>query len=276
VGLANLRIAFPHWTEAQRERVLEASFANVARGVAELAFLQRLTPENLGEVVRFEGLEHFESARRDSGGAAIGLSAHFGNFELLAVAMALRGAPLAIVHRERSPRLDALIQGWRGSQGARLLARGSAARASLRALHEGRVLAMLVDQDTPKEEGVFVPFFGRLACTRDAPARIAMKTGAPVVPFFIFREGTSGRHVIRCSPRLALVPEGQDREAAIFENVRRMTRVVEDAIREAPDQWTWSHRRWHNQPPGEPRPYSSRRHARRTTLEPGPGPRVAR
>lgn len=255
-ALANLRIAFPDWTEARRRGVLERSFANLGRGLAELAFLDRLTPENVGDLVSVEGLEHFDAAREASpDGGVIALTAHFGNFELLAVAMALRGIPITIVYRERAPALDATLRSWRELHGTAAIPRGSAARGVLRALRGGRVVAMTLDQDTPQREGVFVPFFSRLACTRDAPARIAMRTGAPVLPVFLFRRGERHAHHMRCAPPLALEPAGSDPEGAVRENVGRMARAIEDAIREAPDQWTWSHRRWRTQPPGEPRPY---------------------
>jgi KDO2-lipid IV(A) lauroyltransferase len=249
----------------RRRRLLEASFANTARSVAEVAYLSRLGHEDLAEMVRYEGLEHLESALA-RGGGVIGLSAHFGNFELLAVAMAMRGLPLAIVHRERRPALESHVRGWRERGETEVLSRGSAARSALRALRSGRAVAMLMDQDTPREEGVFAPFFSLLACTRDAPVRIALRTGAPVVPLFIFREGTSDRHVVRCQPPLELVPEGESREAAIRENVRRVNGVIEAAIRRSPEMWTWNHRRWRTQPPGEPRPYPPRRRERRKVL----------
>jgi KDO2-lipid IV(A) lauroyltransferase len=255
-ALVNLRIAFPAWSEARRREVLERSFANLGRGIAELAFLDRLTAENVGDVVSVEGLEHFHAARESAPDVGvIALTAHFGNFELLAVAMALRGFPITIVYRERGPDLEATLRSWRELHGTTTIPRGSAARGVLRALRERRVVAMTLDQDTPRREGVFVPFFSRLACTRDAPARIAMRTGAPVLPVFVFRRGESDRHHMRCLPALALEPAGSDPEAAVLENVRRMTRVIEDAVREAPDQWAWTHRRWRTQPHGEPRPY---------------------
>jgi KDO2-lipid IV(A) lauroyltransferase len=271
-ALVNLRIAFPGWSERRRREVLERSFANLGRGVAELAFLERLTPENVGELVSVEGLEHFHAARAAAPDVGvIALTAHFGNFELLAVAMALRGFPITIVYRERGPDLEATLRSWRELHGTTTIPRGSAARGVLRALREGRVVAMTLDQDTPRREGVFVPFFSRLACTRDAPARIAMRTGAPVLPVFVFRRSDGHRHHMRCLPPLALEPAGSDPEGAVLENVRRMTRVIEDAIREAPDQWAWTHRRWRTQPPGEPRPYAiAGRRARPLWLPHGP------
>jgi KDO2-lipid IV(A) lauroyltransferase len=75
-----------------------------------------------------------------------------------------------------------------------------------------------------------------------------MKTGAPVLPVFIERIGDTLRHRVHAHPPLELVPEGDDRDAAVVENVARMTSVIEAAIRHAPDQWIWTHRRWKTRP----------------------------
>jgi KDO2-lipid IV(A) lauroyltransferase len=168
--------------------------------------------------------------------------------------MAAHGIPIAVVHRPRgNPRLDALIGRLRAQEGVAMLPRGAAARAALRALRDGKVLAMLFDQNAPRREGVFVPFFGRPACTREAPVRLAMRTGAPVLPVFIERIGESARHRVRALPPLELVPEdrGGDPAAAVLENAARMTAAIEAAIRRAPDQWIWTHRRWRTRPRGQ-------------------------
>jgi KDO2-lipid IV(A) lauroyltransferase len=247
----HLRLAFPDWTERQRRDVLERSFANLARSFVEFATLGALSPAERRALADVEGLEHFEAARRASPtGGVIALTAHLGAWEILAGIMAAYGIPIAVVHRPRdNPRLDALLGRLRAQGGVEMLPRGAAARAALRALREGKVLAMLFDQNASRREGVFVPFFGRPACTREAPVRLAMRTGAPVVPVFIERIGESARHRVRALPPLALVPEDRegDPSAAILENAARMTAAIEAAIRRAPDQWIWTHRRWRTQ-----------------------------
>jgi KDO2-lipid IV(A) lauroyltransferase len=261
----NLRIAFPEWGEARRERVLERALANLAAGAVEFATMARLSEEARRGLATVEGEEHLERARQDSpSGGVVVLTAHYGAWELLVSIMASRGWPIAVVRRARSNRLfEQVLSRWRASSGVEFLPRGNAARAALRALRRGRYLAMTLDQDCPRSEGVFVPFLGRLACTRDGPARLAMLSGAAVVPIFIERVGQSSRHRIRVEPPLELVGDEGDREAAVVENVRRMAAVVERAIRRAPEQWIWIHRRWRTQPVGEPRPYRARPRRRR-------------
>jgi KDO2-lipid IV(A) lauroyltransferase len=257
VARVNLRIAFPSWSEAQREAVLVRSFENIGRSVAEFARLGRLGPEALRERVRIEGLEHVEAARAQSKtGGIVAITGHFGSWEMLAAAMAAHGFPFVAVQKPReSPLLDAVVERYRRSGGAEFLARGNAALAVMRSLAEGKAVAILYDQDSPKDEGVFVPFFGRLACTRDGPVKIALRTRAPVLPVFLHRVGDSSTHVAHFRPPIPMVRgQGMPLEEAIRENARRMTAVIEEEIRLAPDHWNWVHRRWKTQPPGEPPP----------------------
>ena len=260
IARKNLALAYPELSDAERARLCVETYASFGRMVAETALLGKLGREELLATADIEGFENLEAARKSwPGGGAIILTAHFGSFELFAAIMGARGVPLSIVHREaNNPYLNALIVEWRTANGVQVVHRGAAARAALRGLREGRCIAMPLDQDTRAREGVYVPFFGRLACTRDGPARLAMRTGAPVVPAFMFRVGDSARHRIRILPALELLPETPDREAteaALLENVRRMTDVIEAAVREAPTHWIWSHRRWKTQPEGAPRLY---------------------
>lgn len=254
---AHLRIAFPDWSERERRAVLARSLANLARSFVEIATLRQLSPEQRRSLAEVHGLEHFEVARRASPtGGVIALTGHVGSWEILPAIMAAHGIPIAVVHRSRdNPRLDDLAARLRSEAGADLLPRGAAARAALRALRDGKVLGVLFDQNAPRREGVFVPFFGRPACTRDGPVRLAMRTGAPVLPVFIERIGESARHRVRVLPPLELVPEpaGADAQAAVVENAARMTAAIEAAIRRAPDQWIWTHRRWRTQPRSERR-----------------------
>jgi Kdo2-lipid IVA lauroyltransferase/acyltransferase len=259
VARENLRIAFPGWSEAEREAVLVRSFENIGRSVAEFARLGRLGPEALRERVQLEGLEHVEAARAQSKtGGVVAITGHFGSWEMLAAAMAAHGYPFVAVQKPReSPLLDAIVERYRRAGGAEFLARGNAALSVMRSLAEGKAVAILYDQDAPKDEGVFVPFFGRLACTRDGPVKIALRARAPVLPVFLHRVGTSSMHVARFRAPIPMVRgHGMPLEEAIRENARRMTAAIEDEIREAPDHWSWVHRRWKTQPPGEPAPAS--------------------
>ena len=248
VAAINLEIAFPEKTPEERREILLQSFARTAEHLVDAAEIAGLDADSSRALVAFEGFEHVERATKDGGGFIL-LTGHFGSFELFSTACSARGIPVSIVHREQSlPGFERIVQDLRGSGEVEKLARGNAVRGVLRALRAGRAVAMALDLDSPREQGVFVPFFGRPACTRSAPARLAMRTGAPVIPGFLYRSADGLSHVARFSPPLELVPAGDDAEAAVIENTRRMTAAIEDAIRRAPDHWSWIHRRWRTAP----------------------------
>ncbi len=266
VALINLGFAFPDWSEGRRDAVYRESLANQGRHLAEIAQLRRTNRDNVRRWLSVEGIEHLHDAQKDSPtGGVIALTGHFGSWEFLATAISLWGIQMCLVHRgQRNPYIEPLVHGWRERAGVGMLRRGHAARAVLRGLKDGAIVAMPIDQDTPRNEAIFVPFFDRLAATRDAPARIAARTGAPVVPVFLFRQGNSARHVARFFPPIELVPGKEP--AAIAENTARMNAAIEAAIRLAPEQWIWAHRRFRVQPAGTPRVYPR---SRRSPIAPG-------
>jgi KDO2-lipid IV(A) lauroyltransferase len=177
------------------------------------------------------------------------VSGHVGNWELLARRVSLAGYPAQTIAKETTdPRLTALVERFRASGKLKSLWRGQdgAAKAMLRALRAGEILGMLIDQDT-KVQSVFVPFFGAPAATPRAAADLALRTGAAVVMGFCQRQ-TTGRYAL--SMKELAVPSSGDREADALALTAAMTADIESAVRRAPEQWVWMHRRWKTQPQG--------------------------
>ena len=259
---ANIELVFPSWSDAEREALLLASFANMGRSIAETAQLRGSGRRALLQGVRVEGAEHYEAARaRSKTGGVLAVSAHFGSWELLGAAMVDHGYPLSVVHHTlENPHLDHLIVTVRQSVGLETLAMGGAGLGVIRAVRRGQAVALLMDQNAGRDEGVFAPFFSHLASTRSAPARLAVARDIPVLPVFIFREPDGG-HVTRIYPALELEPEPAEEPeatAALERNVARMNRAIEVAIEAAPDEWIWVHKRWKTRPEGAPKLYPRR------------------
>lgn len=257
----NLAIAFPEWSDAERARVLEDSFANLGRHLAEVFLLQGPHRERLLEGVDVEGHENYEAARsRSESGGTIVLTAHFGSWELCGAAMAARGYPVSVVHHGvANPWVDGMVSGWRQAAGVDEIQMGHASMGVFRALSKGRAIAMLLDQNAHRDDGVFAPFFGKPALTRSGPANIAMNRGFGVLPVFVFRREDTARHVVRILPPLELEEDSAEPEASLGRNVARMNSAIEGVIRQAPDHWLWPHRRFKTQPEGEASPYPRRR-----------------
>lgn len=256
IALHNLTIAFPDKTPAEQRALLRASVRNLGRTGAEICHLRSLTPATVRDYVTIEDPARWQAALDRAGerGTLI-LTGHFGNWELLAYAHGLLGHPITLVHRPMNNALvDRAITDMRERAGTISLPKKSAAKAALRALRKHQIVAIPADQNQTRRYGVFADLFGLPASTTPGPARLAMLSGAPVVPVFLVREGTGERHRIVVLPDVELVRSG-DRDADVIENTRRCNAVFEQMLRRYPEQWIWFHKRWKTRPPGEPRIY---------------------
>ncbi|MGD9762243.1 MAG: lysophospholipid acyltransferase family protein [Candidatus Binatia bacterium] len=260
IGLRNLAIAFPNRGPAEHRAILRASARNLGRLGAEICHLPALTPETVRRFVAPADSAAWHAAldRAARTGGVI-LTAHLGNWELLAYVHGLLGYPITLVHRPmRNALVDAYITQMRAAAGTVSLSKKNAAKAALYALRRRQLLAIPADQNQTRRYGVFVDFFGLPACTTAGPSRMAMLSGTPLLPVFLVRDGESDQHRILVLPDIELVHTG-DREADVLTNTQRCTAVIEDMLRRYPEQWIWFHKRWNTRPRGEPRVYPVRR-----------------
>jgi Kdo2-lipid IVA lauroyltransferase/acyltransferase len=250
----NLRLAFPDWKDAQRKDVTRKMVRNLGWMAAEFARLPRLTKENVEDVVILEGHENFlEGQRRGKG--VLYLTGHIGAWELSSFAHALYGYPLQYMARPLdNKRLDALVNQYRCASGNRPIFKNESARVMLKILKDSGTIGILADQNTLPAEGVFVDFFGKLACTTTGLARVALHTGAAVVPGYAYWDEGIQKYRLRFEPPVELIRTG-DTERDVFENTQRFAKVIEEIIRKHPDQWVWVHKRWKTRPKGEPALY---------------------
>ncbi|MBI1954869.1 MAG: lysophospholipid acyltransferase family protein [Acidobacteria bacterium] len=255
VAERNLRMALPNLTPQERKVIGRGVYQSLARLLAACAHFPALNAQNVQRAVFYEGLENYHEARARGRGVLF-LTAHLGAWELGAFAHALRGYPLHILYRPLdNPRLDRLVNRYRVLSGNTLIDKRNSAREVLSALARNETIGILADQNSSLEEGVFVNFFGIPACTTAGIARIALHTGAAVVPAFCVWDSGQRRFRIIFDKPLELPATG-GKEESIRAATQQMTSVVEQYIRRYPDQWLWIHRRWKTRPPGEPPIYS--------------------
>ena len=247
----NLRLAFPEWDDARRLGAIRGMTRSLGWMAAEFARLPRYTRKNIAEVMVLDGQENFlEGQRRGKG--VLFLTAHMGAWELSSYAQALYGYPLHYMARPLdNGRLDALVNRYRGFSGNAPIFKNESARAMLKILRDAGTIGILADQNTMPQEGVFVDFFGTAACTTAGIARVALHTGAAVVPGYAVWDDQLHKYRLRFEPPLELVRSG-DPERDILENTQRFAKVTEGIIRRYPEQWVWIHARWKTRPTGEP------------------------
>lgn len=250
VGLFNLRIAFPDWADGQRRKVLFAQFLSLGRMLADFAHFPQLNRENIERLIIYDGFENYDEARRQGRGI-IFLTAHFGNWELGSFAHGIYGYPCNFVVREMdNPLIDELINRYRCASGGHAIEKREFARQTLRAFERNEAVGILMDQNMLAGEGTFVDFFGLPASTTTGPARVARKTGAPVILGLVIWDSKLKKYRLRFD-RIDWI-KCQDPEKEIEMNTANFTRRIEEYIRRYPDQWLWVHRRWKTRPSGEP------------------------
>lgn len=250
----NLRIAFPDWSDAQRQSVIRRMLRNLGWMAAEFACFPRYSKQTIEQIVVLDGHENFlEGQRRGKG--VLYLTGHIGAWELSSFAHAVYGFPLHYMARPiENQRIDALVNGYRCLSGNQPIFKNESARVTLKVLKDAGTIGILADQNTMPSEGVFVDFFGKTASTTTGIARLALHTDAAVVPGYAVWDDRLGKYRLRFEPQVDLVRTG-DVERDILENTRKFTKVLEDIIRKYPDQWVWVHGRWNTRPAGEPPVY---------------------
>ena len=256
IGLKNLEIAFPELTPAARARILHASYVNMGRCCAEYIRLGGFFYRRLVRKVRYEGFEIWdETLRRYPGRGVLILTAHLGNFELGPAVHVMHGHQMSLVHHTQSFLAgDALMTFIRERAGVEIIRKHKAARAVLRALSRGEMVATPFDQNAKRSEALFVPFFGELAATASGLARVARLSGAGVVPVFLLRDPNHRTHRILIQPELPL-QHSADADADILENTQRFVAAIERMARAYPEQFLWTHRRFRTRPRGAPKIY---------------------
>jgi len=242
VAMRNLELAgFPI---AQREIIADGVFRSIARLLVAFARLPRMNRDNIGEWIRYEGLQYFQQAKKQGRGILFA-TAHLGNWELSAFAHGMLTEPMNIVVRPLdNPRIDALVEKRRQLSGNRIISKREAARAILRVLQKNEAVGVLIDQNTSEAEGVFVDFFGTAACANSGFVKLAARSGAAVIPGFALWDGRERRYVLRFYPPVPLSGD-------VLKDTQRLHAVLEAVIRQYPDQWLWIHRRWKTRPEGE-------------------------
>jgi KDO2-lipid IV(A) lauroyltransferase len=251
VGLRNLGIAFPEMPLEERARILRLEYRTLGWLLAEFCQMSTYTPEFASRFIRYEGLNHYLAARDRRKGVLV-LTGHLGAWELSSFYHSLAGYPMGmVIRRLDNPLVDALVNRIRCQHGNRVLHKDDFARGLIAAMRSGKTVGILMDTNMTPPQGLFVPFFGVPACTASGLARVALKTGAAVLPGFLLWEESERQYVLHFYPEIALASTG-DAEADATENTARFTAVLEDAVRQYPSQWLWMHRRWKTRPPGCP------------------------
>jgi len=232
--MANLKAIFPDKTDKELKSLRMAMFRNFAKYLVDFLRFEKLNKENLDDYMHIEGVNHVDQALKKGKGVII-LSAHIGNWEIGGVGMALAGysiGAVALPHRHKA--VDDFFNSQREGKGLKVIPVGKAVRECLNLLKENKLLALLGDRGFG-EKGMVVDFFGKPTVLPKGPAAIALKSGAAIVPAFVYRN-KDDTCTLRFENAIEFNPSGK-RDSDIRALIVNYKSVIEDAIRNYPDQW---------------------------------------
>jgi KDO2-lipid IV(A) lauroyltransferase len=223
----------------------------LGRQLGIFSHLSRLSAEKVREIIEVEGIERCRPEATQGRGKFI-FTAHFGGWELSHLAMTARGFPMNVVARRvDNPLIADLVENMRTALGSRTIDKKTSARTMFRLLENQEIIGILVDLNTQEHEGVFVDFFGLASSTTTGLAKLALRTGATVLPGFAVWQKDKKRYLLKiCEP--LEIPASDDVEENIKVLTQAMTAKIEEFVRSYPDQWMWIHKRWNTRPIGEP------------------------
>lgn len=249
IAIDNIRQALPFmkahplWNSSceNAEELARETFKNLGRSLMEVCRLYHGKGEDVINSIELRGRQHYEAARA-KGRGLIFFTGHCGNWELMALAFSsLFGEGMSVVaRRQNNPYLNQMVERMRMKYQSRVIYKQGALKAILSTLKRSELVGILADQAVFKEDGALIDVMGRKAWASKAPVVIAQKSGAPLLPTFIHREGE--RQIITFHPEHQF--SGDMSDEGLQRETQALSRYVENYIVAHPAQWYWVHRRW--------------------------------
>ena len=243
IAIANVHKIFRDMSDEQAKDIVRSCFEKLGTNLIELLLIPYLPKEEFPKRFTLENGHYVEEAARLGKGTLV-LGFHYANWEISGVGSILLGREVIALARPLKGHqlLDAFINRLRAATGLTIIANQDTARDAMKYLRENRIVAILGDQREKRSKAVFVELFGEKVPTSKGLVALAMRTGAPIVPMHMRREGFL-RYRIVCGKPIEIERKGNIEEL-IYRNARKINEVLEALIAEHPDEWFLVHRRW--------------------------------
>jgi len=248
VALRNIARVFPHVTENERRSLALRSFEKLGINFIETLVMPFIPHAAYKERFTIENEHYFHRAQQLNKGI-VALVYHFGNWEIMGVASFLLNCHIIALARplKRYRRLNQFLNLLRATTGLTIIPNENTLRQVMQYLRENKIVAILGDQREKRSQAVFVEFFGEKVPTMRGIALIGMKTGAPVMPVYMIREGFLRYRIVFNAP-IEMERTGDINES-VAANMRKVNAFLESLILKNPDEWFWVHRRWGREKP---------------------------
>lgn len=239
----NLQFVHPEWSLDRIQKLSKRVFENLGVTLLEICQMTSFSREDILRKVRIRGKDNLLNAIKNPKGVIL-ISAHIGNWEMAhqSISCYLQKSLVLVARELQSKAFDQWILKLRARFGNTIIYKEGALPDMTRTLRQGKVLGLLIDQETKRSEGVDVTFFDRTVSATPSAALLAIRCKSPVLPVFCIREADS-RLTLVVDPPLTMKRTGGLR-ADLKTNTQIMTSAIERAVRAYPEQWFWFHKRW--------------------------------
>jgi lauroyl/myristoyl acyltransferase len=238
---ANLRAILPQKTDQEIRGIRLRLFRNFAKYLVDFFRFEKIDREYIKKNIRIENIDNFDREMAKGKGVIV-VTAHLGNWELGGVVISQSGYPFWVVvlpHKEK--KVDKFFNYQRESKGLKVVPLGKAVRACLGALRKNQIVGLVGDRDFT-EKGMTVDFFGKPTFFPAGPAAFCLMTGASIVPGFMLRN-KDDTFTLRIEKAIEYTPTG-DNEKDMHKIIQRYKAIIEDYIRQYPDQWYMFRKFW--------------------------------
>ncbi len=241
--MANVRRIVRGVSDAQAEAVVRSCFEKLGTNFVELLLIPYLPKEDFPKRFHVENVHHVEEATKLNKGI-LALVFHYGNWEIMGIAsFLLKREVIALARPLKGQKfLQGFINQLRAATGLTVIPNQDTARDAMKYLRENRIVAILGDQREKRSKGVYVELFGEKVPTSKGIVMLAMRTGSPVMPVYLRREGFLRYTIVFCEP-IEMERKGNIEEL-IYKNARKVNAFLEGLIAAHPEEWFLVHRRW--------------------------------
>jgi KDO2-lipid IV(A) lauroyltransferase len=248
IALRNAEIAFPNKPLCERKAMVKKSYLNLADSMAlnMLIMTNRISNDQLRDMIETEDWDKFDRLEKSSTNGWLVFTGHLGNWELMSQYLSLRlNRQLHVVARKGNNQLleDRVVRPLRERFGGNVFYKKNAIMRMVKALKKGDVCGVLIDQKLNPPEGIYVDLFGKPAPTTSSSALLQIRFDVPVYPIFLVKTGYRKYRFLIHDP-IQWADNGKPMEEQVSELTRVHQQVIEEMIRQYPDQWFWAHNRW--------------------------------
>lgn len=243
----NLKMCFASLKDDEIEKLIKKTYYNFALFGAEFLLNQNTTKEQILSKISFENEELFNSVLSQNRPIIV-QTAHYGNWELFSLAMAARYGAVSIIGRALdSAKMNEILSANRTRFDIELIEKKSAVKQALKALNNRRLLGILVDQNTAKNEGLECEFFSHKIMHTHAASVFASKSGAIIIPAFIERDNSkddSFKIVFYEPIDMQVLSQNHSKEEALRLATQAQSDATAAQISKKPDEYFWMHKKF--------------------------------